>query len=125
MSTDIPDDLLARLIRRAVVPKGFRPRTSDELDQSLNAMGDIDIAPNRVSSIVDRILLDEPIVFGRQMAETNPDESISDRENLSELVEMFRSEGDIPPEIAERLRELESEANLDTNEEGDEESNVQ
>ena len=125
MSTNIPDDLLAGLIRRAAVPKGFRPRTSEELDLALNAMGDVDIDPQRVLSIVDRILSDEPIVFGRQTAETGPDELVGDCENLDELVEMFRSEGDIPPDIAERLRELESEANREADEEDDEESNGQ
>jgi len=125
MSSEIPDDLLAGLIRRAAVPKGFRPRTPEELDQALNAMGDVDIAPKRVSTIVDRILSDEPIMTRRQTVETGPDEAVADCENFGELVEMFRSEGDIPPEIAERLRELESEANLEADGENDEESNGQ
>ena len=120
MSTELPDDLVGGLIRRAMVPKGFRPKTTEELDRALDALGHVDISEERVGEIVAKILKEEPPNFSERMDRIGQHDELT--QSSDELVELFRAEGDISSEIEERLRELERQAELEAEDQDDEEA---
>lgn len=110
MSEKIPDDMIDGLIRRAIVPKGFRPRSSAELEKAQEALGDDPTADSVVDHVLESILDDTlPLERCETLEFISTDEQQVE-ESSDELVEMFRSGGDIPPDIAKRLLELENEA---------------
>ena len=107
--TENDDAFMERLLRRTLVPKGFRPRTEEGLGEVLNALGQVEVSEEQRDRIVDKILGRRPYDKAQELdVISEASQALSQNE---ELVEMFRGEGDeIPPEIAERLRQLESEA---------------
>ena len=118
--TENDDLFLEQLLRRALVPKGFRPRTEEGVGEVLDALGQVEISDLERDRVVDKILGRRP--YYKELES----ESICEHEQVpsksEELVEMFRGEGEeIPPEVAERLRQLEAEA---TQEPDDEEEDL-
>lgn len=106
MNPDTLDDFIAGIIRRAIVPKGFRPRSDQELHKALDALGDVEISTDKARDMLEKIRSDRPFLIPVNDDSNDGDLSLS--ESAEELVEMFRAEGeDIPPEVAERIRELE------------------
>lgn len=109
MTNRSEDAFMDGLFRRALVPKGFRPRTEEGIDEVIRALGQVEVSGEERQRVIEKILGLRPY---NKASETEPDcapEQMDSRSN--ELVEMFRGEGDdVPPEIAERLKQLENEA---------------
>lgn len=103
------DAFMDGLFRRALVPKGFRPRSEEGIDEVLRALGQVDVSDEERQRVVEKILGLRP---HNKSSEANSDCPPEQMASLSEeLVEMFRGEGeDVPPEIAERLKQLEDQA---------------
>lgn len=103
------DAFMDGLFRRALVPKGFRPRTEEGVDEVLRALGQVEVSDEERQRVVEKILgLRSHKKSSEAKSDCAPEQMDSRTE---ELVEMFRGESeDVPPEIAERLKQLENEA---------------
>ncbi len=101
-----------QLIRRSQVPRGFRPESDAEIEMMLDALGPCELPKAKCQQMLRKICGQEPMVWEIEIIENAPpilnEESTAE---LNELVEMFRSKGsDIPPDLQEKLRELEKQA---------------
>lgn len=103
------DAFMDGLFRRALVPKGFRPRTEEGVDEVLRALGQVEVSNEERQRVVEKIFGLRPCNKSPEAKSDYVPEQLDSRSE--ELVEMFRGEGeDVPPEIAERLQQLENEA---------------
>lgn len=118
MSKDKNEELLDGLLRRAIVPAGLRPRSEQDEDAMLDAMGYVEISPQKRDRMLRKIRGEEPYALERPeptAAEAHPNVA-------AELAPMFRDEGDIPPDLQRELEDLEretAEGNFDENEDSD------
>lgn len=118
MTTHRNDAFMDGLFRRALVPPGFRPRTDEELEQALDALSSIEVSQDKVRRILKKI--SGECSFDSELYVTDCTSEVKSFAEPQELVEMFRAEGEeIPPEIAERLDELEREAAREAEDEDD------
>lgn len=107
MTSERQEKLIDGLLRRAIIAKGYRPRTEDEEDAMLEAFGHVEISEAKRDRMLRKIRGEQqfdaelPGEFsGGTAAEVN-----------EELAAMFRGEGEeISPELQARLDELERRA---------------
>lgn len=104
MTNERQENLMNGLLRRALVPKGFRPRSADDEDAMLKALGHVEISVDKRERVLAKILGKQPFDLGRSSEPESRTETAAINE---ELAVMFREEGDISPEVQQRLSELE------------------
>tara|TARA_R110002072_G_scaffold303108_2_gene493886 strand:- start:63304 stop:63678 length:375 start_codon:yes stop_codon:yes gene_type:complete len=106
--SDRDEKLLDGLLRRALVPKGFRPRTTQAEDAMLEALGHVEISHAKQERMLQKIRGTH--LFDHEVAQNVAYEDETAEVN-EELAAMFRADGEpISPEIVERLSELERQA---------------
>ena len=106
---DKNDLLFNHLIQRAIVPRGFRPQSDEEIESMLNALGNEDLPDDKLNRMLGKIHGEVPM--GRDTVEPEPLDWNSDSSETRELAEMFRERGEeLSPELEEKLREMEKRA---------------
>lgn len=113
------DTMFDKLVRRSLVPKGFRPESDQDIEAMFDALGESELSESKRDRMLRKICGEEPVIWEKEQDSTPVDvESVSD---IRETVEMFRSKGEeVPPELEEKLRELEQRAAEEPHEEEDE-----
>jgi hypothetical protein len=120
MNAPRSDKELNNLIYKAIVPKGLRPANRKELDAMLDATsGDVP-SEESIQQMLRKIRGEEPI--GHLYTKGIPAEGITSDEVVDiseEAIALYRNQGEnIPPEIEEKLKEMEEHAQ-EENEEDD------
>lgn len=106
---DRGDRFFDGLVRRAIVPRGFRPQNDQEIESMLDALGTGEMSDEKLQRMLGKIHGMIPMSWEADRTEaTSLDlESVEARE----LAQMFRAKGEeLPPELEQKLRELEQRA---------------
>jgi hypothetical protein len=102
------------LIRRAVIPAGYRPETPEDIEAMLQACGDESITDEKLQRMLKKVKGELPI--GERTAHEATDLSEfahSLTEEQRELVALHKAQGtEMPPEILALLRKFRDEARL-------------
>jgi hypothetical protein len=110
MTKQNPDLQFDQLIKAALVPKGHRPRTPEEVDRMLDLIDAPEVSDHKLQRMLRKINGEEPMFVepDTQAPQPNSGElTAAERE----LVALYRSQGkDLPPEIQEKLRVMEERA---------------
>ena len=111
MTSDRQEKLINGLLRRALVPKGFRARNQEEEDAMLQALGHVEIEPEQQKRMLEKIRGLRPYD-----CEEPPEPVIDAKMEVDQkLAAMFRNEGeDLPREISDRLKQLETDADQES-----------
>lgn len=119
MTNQDEDTMFDKLVRRSLVPKGFRPESDQDIEAMFDALGESEFSESKRDRMLRKIRGEEPMIWEQVHDSTTVDvESASD---IREMVEMFRSKGEeVPPELDEKLRELEQRAAEEADENDDE-----
>ena len=109
------DKELNSLIFKAIVPKGLRPTSKQDIEAMLDALGGEEISENKLQRMLRKIRGEEPIGFCDW-------ESLNSLEELTirqeELVAFYRAQGkQLPPDIQAKLDNIRKRAkgNQDNN----------
>tara|TARA_R110002049_G_scaffold276108_1_gene454252 strand:- start:3069 stop:3443 length:375 start_codon:yes stop_codon:yes gene_type:complete len=113
---DKSDRLFDALVYRAIVPKGFRPQNNEQIEEMLDALGSEELSSEKLQRMLGKIHGQIPMTW--ETEDSDPTENLTDSAETHELVEMFRARGEeLPPELEEKLREMEKRAAKHPNEE--------
>ncbi len=117
MAKQNPDLRFDRLIKAALVPKGHRPRTPEEIDQMLNLIDAPEIGDQKLQRLLHKVNGEEPTFVEPEPVAPQPgNNELTAAER--ELVALYKSQGkDLPPEIQEKLKAMEERANRPPDEE--------
>ena len=109
MSVQNPDSAFDRLVHRALVPKGLRPRTNEDIEQLLNTIGGEPVSDEKLKRMLRKIDGREQIGPQRHAQPAPDDAELTADER--ELVAMYRAQGkSLPPELAAKLKAMEERA---------------
>jgi len=109
MSMEDQDQRLTDLIGEALVPRGFRPQSDDEIESLLDAVGGEPLSEGEIERILAKVRGEIPI-GERNPSSTELIEGVF-TESEQELVALHRTQGqELPPEIQKRLEELRKKA---------------
>lgn len=111
MTENNSDKRLERLVRRAGVPRGFRPQSDAEIEKLLDTVGGEPYSKDKLARMLAKIRGDH--LEARPSAPT-PSASAafaSLSESERELAELYRAQGKpLPPELEAKLKEMERRA---------------
>lgn len=104
MPAKYSDKELNSLIFKAIVPKGLRPTSKQDIESMLDALGGEDISEDRLQRMLRKVRGEEPIGFCDW-------ESLDSLKDLTarqeELVAFYRARGkQLPPDIQAKLDEI-------------------
>lgn len=103
------DRVFDGLVRRAIVPRGFRPQDDVEIELMLESLGPGEMSDEKLQRMLGKIQGQIPMVWDSEGSEVPSWQS--DSAEARELAEMYRAKGEeLPPELEEKLREMESRA---------------
>lgn len=109
MSDQNPDKAFDCLVHRALVPKGLRPRTNEEIEQLLDTIGGAPLSDEKLKRMLRKIDGEEKIL-PRSPRRSAPAEAALTADER-ELVAMYRAQGkSLPPELAAKLKAMEERA---------------
>lgn len=106
MTNQNPDRAIDRLLLRATVPVGLRPRTDEQIARLLDTIGGVPVDDEKLNRMLRKINRSEPVgpAPDRALPFSVPPLSKSEEE----LIALHRAQGKtLPADIAKRLRELE------------------
>ena len=107
MSEHNHDQKFDRLIRRALIPKGHRPRTEEEIDAMLDALAPSEVSQEKVNRMLAKVRGEEPMGENDECIDYGSEPV----ERLQEFAAMYRAkEQSLPPELEAILREMEGRA---------------
>ncbi len=114
------DKELNELIYRVIVPKGLRPTTPEDIDAMLDAIGGSAPSEESVQRMLRKIRGEVPIGTGSVAEGLGDRLAVADDANISEeALALYRNRNDdIPPEIKEKLKDMEERA-MEEGEEAD------
>jgi hypothetical protein len=97
------------LVRRSLIPRGFRPTSDEEIEAMIDGLKGGEIPEEKLQRMLGKIRGDVP------MSWEEPEDSLAEQpaesKEASELAAMYRGEGDeLSPELEEKLREFEKRA---------------
>lgn len=119
MTNQDEDRMFDKLVRRSLVPRGFRPESDEDIEAMFDAFGESELSESKRKRMLRKIRGEEPLVWEQE--QDSPSVRIESAADVREMVEMFRSKGEeLPPELEERLRELEQQAAEEPDKEDDE-----
>jgi len=103
------DRVFDGLVRRAIVPRGFRPQSDAEIESMLDAIGPGDMSDAKLQRMLGKTHGRIPLSWEKEEPEASSWQP--NTAEARELAEMFRARGDeLPPELEEKLREMEARA---------------
>lgn len=119
MMTDYTDETINDLVFKAIVPKGLRPETPEEIDAMLDALGGEMQSEDDVQRMLRKIRGEEPL--GDPTAERGRDCHEDAAAELSDAeLALYRNRNeDVPPEVDQMLQDMEDEALRDGEEDED------
>jgi len=118
------DAELNELLFKAIVPKGLRPETPEEIDAMLDAIGGETPSENAVQRMLRKIRGEEPLGNPQENIDLGP--SGVEAMDLSDAeLALYRNQNDdVPPEIDQLLQDMEHEALEDTEDDKDNKDDV-
>ena len=97
------------LLYRALVPKGHRPTTLEDIDRMLDAIGDEPISQEKKDRMLRKINGSEPLFHNRSLSSPIATTELTEQE--LELVALHRSQKrPLPADLAEKLKAMEERA---------------
>jgi len=104
MPAKYSDKELNSLIFKAIVPRGLRPTSRQDIEAMLDALGGEEISEDKLQRMLRKVRGEEPIGFCDL-------ESLDSLEDLTarqkELVAFYRAQGkQLPPDIQAKLNEI-------------------
>jgi hypothetical protein len=103
------DRRLSKLLYNALIPRGFRPKTNDEIEAMLETIGGETISDEKRERMLQKIRGEGPIRLRTEQIINFTSEALT--EEQKELVELCRAKGEeIPPDIQALLNEMEKRA---------------
>ena len=104
------DTELNELLFKAIVPKGLRPESPEDIDAMLDAIGGETPSEDTVQRMLRKIREEE--LLGDPQKKSGPDRSAVETVELSEAeLALYRNRNnDVPPEIDQLLQDMEHEA---------------
>ncbi len=109
MNSPNPDRPLERLLHRAIVRRGLRPQTDEQIVQMLDTIGGAPVDDEKLQRMLRKINREEPV--GPAPKKTLPYSEPALTENERELIALHRSQGKaLTPELERKLRALEARA---------------
>jgi hypothetical protein len=109
MTNQDEDKMFDKLVRRSLVPKGYRPDSDQDIEAMFDALGGAELSESKHGRMLRKIRGEEPMIWDQE--QDSPPVDIESAADVREMVEMFRSKGEeVPPELEEKLRELEQQA---------------
>ncbi len=119
--TDQPskeDRVLSDLVMSAVVPDGYRPQSDKEIERMLDSLGSQPISAEKRDRMLGKAL--GRISKRWEDEHDRQSRSVVDSNESRELAEMHREKGeDLPPQLEERLRQMEERASEPPGDEDD------
>ena len=104
MADQKADRDLRSLIFKAIVPKGFRPTTSKDIEAMLDGMGGERMPEDRLQRMLRKVRGEKPIGVSHNVSEATYAELSRQQE---ELVALYRARGrEIPPDVLAKLEEM-------------------
>lgn len=106
MSSDNEDKKLYSLIYKAIVPKGLRPESQEEIEAMLDTIGGEPLPEDKFMRMMRKIKGEEPVgVMPDESDIFLLEEKLTSHER--ELLAHYRTRGEaIPPEIRQKLDEM-------------------
>jgi hypothetical protein len=106
------DELFNGLIRRAIVPRGFRPVNDEEVESMLEGMQGEEMPTDKYQRMLAKIEGGKPLAWESEDQDESLGEWDSESKEASEFASLFCSEGDedLSPEMKEKLAEFEKRA---------------
>lgn len=103
------DKKLARLLRRSLIPEGYRPRSKNDIEKMLEALRGERPSDEKVARMLRKINGEEPMFVRSEAEPVEAEESLTEQER--ELAALHRARGEpLPPELEEKLRRMEEKA---------------
>ena len=103
------DRRLSKLLYNALIPRGFRPKSNDEIEAMLETIGGEPLSEEKRERMLRKIRGEEPIGVRKEQVLNVPPQALT--EEQKELVELWRAKGeDIPTDIQALLDEMEKRA---------------
>ncbi len=121
MNSQSPDSQRDAMLRRALVPKGYRPINNADIEKMLDAIGDQPIEDAKLQRMLRKINGQEPM-FAERVAPTSaiPD-LLTPKEQ--EVFALCRSKNKpLPPDLAAKIKTFEDKAAKKPNSDGDDSS---
>ena len=118
--TDYTEEELNELVFKAIVPKGLRPETEEEINDMLDVMEDEPLPEDTIQRMLRKIRGEEPLGKRQEMHE--PDSADIHAVDLpEEEAVLYRNQtDDLPPEVEQVLQDMEDEALEDSEDDTDE-----
>jgi hypothetical protein len=109
MNNQHPDMRRDALLRRALVPKGYRPTKDADIEKMLYTIGDEQISEERQQRMLRKINGKEPIFPDRSSPPLISTAEMSESER--QLVALHRAQNKpLPPDLAAKLKAMEERA---------------
>ena len=113
------DAELNKLVFKAIVPKGLRPETPEEIEAMLDTIGGESPSDDTVERMLRKIRGEERLGEPQEKTENIWTNESTEELSASELA-LYRNRNDeIPPEIQKQLQDLEEEALEDSEDDKD------
>ena len=113
------DAELNDLVFKAIVPKGLRPETPEEIDAMLDVIGGEALSEDTVQRMLQKIRGEEPLGEPQKEGGLGSPEDVAESLSAAELALYRNRNDDIPPEVEQLLQDMEDEALQDGEDDGD------
>lgn len=109
MTDSNPDRRLEDLLRRALVPKGYRPTKDDDIERLLDTVGSHAISEEKKQRMLRKIRGQEAVFPERSPEIPEPPEQLTEAEEQMRV--LCRSRGQpLPPDLAAKVKAMEERA---------------
>lgn len=109
MSDSERDEQFDDFVRRVIVPRGFRPKTDEEVEAMLDGLKGEKLAKEKLERMLAKARGEMPMSW--EVTEEAIEQSPMESSEAKELAAMFREEGEeLTPEQEEKLKEFEDRA---------------
>ena len=109
MNNQSPDSRRDAMLRRALVPKGYRPTKLADIDKMLDAIGEQPIEEAKFQRMLRKINGQEPVFPERTaLAPAIPDQLTAEEQDVYALCRSKNKP--LPPDLAARVKALEEKA---------------
>lgn len=117
------DAELNELVFKAIVPKGLRPETPEEIDAMLDAIGGEAPSEDTVQRMLRKVRGEEPLGEPQEKSGLGSPENAAMDLSAAELALYRDRNDDVPPEVEQLLKDMEDEALKDGEDDEDDVDN--
>lgn len=109
MTEENSDKRLERLVRRAGVPRGFRPESDADIEKLLDTVGGEPYSKEKLARMLAKAKGDRPDALASSPPVGAPSAALTESER--ELAELYKAQGKpLPPDLEAKLKEMEKRA---------------